>query len=200
MDQLLQKLMVSKAIMDKHKDMPRGDARNIQLPSTAVENFEAPQAKYNIPQEFLSESQSTPMLSSMPRENTKPVGNPSVDAIKKSKLPEEIKRLMMEHPISQPQQLQPSISDELIEKASRLMKKGNDNNYIPESAKGTSKSPVTSNIDYSSIKQMIDEAVKKALKDNGVIAESEEKTNELFSFRVGKHIFEGKVTKIKKVS
>jgi hypothetical protein len=200
MDQLLQKLMVSKAIMDKHKDIPRGDTKNVQLPSTSVESFDAPQARYNIPQEFLSESQSTPMLSSIPRENTKPVGNPSVEAIKKSKLPEEIKRLMMEHPISQPQQLQPTISDELIEKASRLMKKNNDNNYIPESAKMTSKAPVSSDIDYSSIKQMIDEAVKKALKESGVIAESEEKTNELFSFRVGKHIFEGKVTKIKKVS
>jgi DUF917 family protein len=30
--------------------------------------------------------------------------------------------------------------------------------------------------------------------------ESTDKTNELFSFKVGKHIFEGKVTKIKKLS
>lgn len=200
MDQLLQKLMVSKAIMDKHKDMPRGDARNISLPSNEVESFDIPQARYNIPQEFLGESQSTPMISNTPRENTKPVGVPSIDAIKKSKLPDDIKRLMMEHPISQPQQLQPTISDELIEKASRLMKKGNDNNYIPESAKTTTKAPSSSNIDYNAIRQMIDESVKKALKESGVISESEEKTNELFTFKVGKHIFEGKVTKIKKLS
>lgn len=196
----MDKLIKSKAIMDRHKDMPRGDARNVQLPSTSVESFDIPQAKYNIPQEFLSESQSTPMLSSVPRENTKPVGNPSVEAIKKSKLPEEIKRLMMEHPISQPQQPQTTISDELIEKASRLMKKNNDNNYLPESAKTNTKNVAANNIDYNSIKQLIDEAVKNALKESGVISESEEKTNELFSFRVGKHIFEGKITKIKKVS
>lgn len=200
MDQLLQKLMVSKAIMDKHKEMPRGENRNISIPSNEVESFEVPQARYNIPQEFLSESQSAPMISNTPRENTKPVGVPSIDAIKKSKLPDDIKRLMMEHPISQPQQLQPTISDELIEKASRLMKKGNDNNYIPESAKANSKSTVPTNIDYNVIKKLIDEAVKNALKESGIISESEEKTNELFSFKVGKHIFEGKVTKIKKLS
>jgi len=201
MDQLLQKLMVSKAIMDKHKEMPRGDARNISMPSNEVESFDIPQAKYNIPQEFLNESQSTTTISNTPRENTKPVGVPSVEAIKKSKLPDDIKRLMMEHPISQPQQLQPTISDELIEKASRLMRKGNDNNnYIPESAKVTTKTSNQSSFDYNVIRQMIDEAVKKALKENGVISESEEKTNEIFSFKVGKHIFEGKVTKIKKLS
>ena len=32
------------------------------------------------------------------------------------------------------------------------------------------------------------------------MVESTEKSNEMFTFRVGKHIFEGKVTKIKKVS
>jgi hypothetical protein len=47
---------------------------------------------------------------------------------------------------------------------------------------------------------MIENAVNKALKENGMIAESTEKTNEVFSFRVGKHIFEGKLTKIKKIS
>ena len=47
---------------------------------------------------------------------------------------------------------------------------------------------------------MINEAVNKSLKENGLIAESSEKANELFSFKVGKHIFEGKVTKIKKLS
>jgi hypothetical protein len=47
---------------------------------------------------------------------------------------------------------------------------------------------------------MINDAVKSALKENGLIAESTEKANETFNFRVGKHIFEGKVTKIKKMS
>ena len=47
---------------------------------------------------------------------------------------------------------------------------------------------------------MISEAVNEALTENGLLVESTEKSNEMFTFRVGKHIFEGKVTKIKKVS
>ena len=47
---------------------------------------------------------------------------------------------------------------------------------------------------------MINEAVNNAIKENGLMVESTEKSNEVFSFRVGKHIFEGKVTKIKKIS
>jgi hypothetical protein len=47
---------------------------------------------------------------------------------------------------------------------------------------------------------MINEAVSNALKENGLLIESSEKSNELFTFRVGKHVFEGKVSKIKKMS
>jgi hypothetical protein len=47
---------------------------------------------------------------------------------------------------------------------------------------------------------MLKEVVEEVLLENGVIAESTQKSNELFSFKVGKHVFEGKVTKIKKLS
>jgi DUF917 family protein len=46
---------------------------------------------------------------------------------------------------------------------------------------------------------MVENAVRKVLKEEGLLTESEEKTSEVFSFKVGKHIFEGKVTKIKKL-
>jgi hypothetical protein len=174
-----------------------------------VESFNMPQAKYNIPQEYLqeqpSQQMSQPYLSSLPVENTKPVGVPTIDAIKNSRLPDEIKKLMMEHPISQPQQQQTTtLSNDLIERASRLMKE-NPGNYVPDSAKSkqepqsTQPSPST-NIDYKLLRKMINEAVNDALKENGLLVESTDKTNELFSFKVGKHIFEGKVTKIKKLS
>jgi hypothetical protein len=57
-----------------------------------------------------------------------------------------------------------------------------------------------STLDYGKIQKMIESAVNKALKENGLLVESTEKSNENFTFRVGKHIFEGKVTKIKKIS
>lgn len=207
MSDLMQKLAMSnaRALMNQTDSPRRMDSSSQSM----VQEFSTPNVKYNIPQEFLQESpqqSSQPYLSSLPVENTKPVGIPTVDAIKNSKLPDEIKKLMMEHPIAQPNQ-QPTMtmSDELIEKSRRLM--GNtEGSYIPESAKPKSapvqQSQPTQNtgIDYKLIQRMISEAVTKSLKENGLITESSEKSNETFSFKVGKHVFEGKVTKIKKMS
>jgi hypothetical protein len=202
MEQLLEKLMISKAIMNKHDEMGRGQIRQ-SSPIESVQSFDTPNVKYNIPSEYLGESNTPQNLMSIPPvQNTKPVGVPTVEAIKNSKLPDDIKKLMMEHPIAQPQQQTTTISNDIIEKASRLMK-GESNNYIPESAKPKKQSlnnSQTGSIDYGIIKKMIEDAVNKSLKDNGLLVESSEKSNETFSFRVGKHIFEGKVTKIKKVS
>ena len=72
--------------MDKSNTIRRGEAR--ETPQMMNTDFDIPQAKYNIPQEFLQEQPSSaPLLSSVPRENTKPVGVPTVDAIKNSRLP-----------------------------------------------------------------------------------------------------------------
>lgn len=202
---LMSRLVASKAIMDNPKFNKSSNSMNQGLPPTSLQEFDMPQVKYNIPQEFLQESPQVPMnqpyLSELPKVNTKPVGVPTVDAIKNSKLPDEIKKLMMEHPIAQPQQASPTLSNDLIEKASRLMKE-NPGQYIPESAKPKQQpqSQPSGNLDYKVLQKMINEAVNNALKENGLIAESSEKTNEVFSFKVGKHIFEGKVTKIKKLS
>ena len=205
MDHLTEKLKIAKAIMDKANGIKNGEVRERNSPSSMVETFNVPQAKYNIPQEYLQEQpviQEQPYLSSLPIENTKPVGVPTVEAIKNSKLPDEIKKLMMEHPISQPTQQSPTLSNYLIKRASRLMKEDN-GGYVPESAKPSTNSHSSqsfNNIDYKTLQKIINEAVNNALKENGLLIESTEKTNEIFSFKVGKHIFEGKVTKIKKLS
>jgi hypothetical protein len=202
---LMSKLIASKAIMDSPKFGKSNSGMGGGLPSTSLQEFDMPQAKYNIPQEFLQEAPQSnqPYLSELPRVNTKPVGNPTVDAIKNSKLPDEIKKLMMEHPISQPQQQSvATLSDDLIEKASRLMKK-NDSGYVPESAKPKQvqqQTQTNGSIDYKLIKKMISEAVNEALEENGLLVESTENSKEVFSFKVGKHVFEGKVTKIKKLA
>ena len=212
-DDFLKKLMVSKAIMDKTTDGGSSTSSRNSRPENMVQEFNMPQAKYNIPEEFLQEQPSMgqgqqPYLSELPRVNTKPVGNPSVDAIKNSKLPDEIKRLMMEHQIAQPQQQEATLSNDLIERATRLMKQ-DQSGYVPESAKPKTQSATTSapqqslgteKINYKLIQKMINEAVNNALKENGLVMESSEKSNEIFSFKVGKHVFEGKVTKIKKLA
>jgi len=203
---LMSKLVASKAIMNNPKFINSRNSMNGGLPPTSLQDFDVPNARYNIPQEYLEESPSInqPYLSEIPKVNTKPVGMPTVDAIKSSKLPDEIKRLMIEHPIAQPQQQGgATLSDDLIERASRLMKSENSNNYIPESVKPkTQQQPQTQptvQIDYKLIRKMIKEAVDEALQENGLMVESSEKANEMLSFKVGKHLFEGKVTKIKKL-
>jgi hypothetical protein len=188
---LIQKLMMSKAIMDKHNNTPR-TGNNLNMTNPTVEDYAAPQAKYNLPQEFMQESvtQSVPV-------NQQPI---TKDRVMSSKLPDEIKRLMIEHPINQPNSMTgPSLSSDLIDKAARLMNldakgtpKGIQPNRMVEQSVPTQ--------DLSTLKELLREVVEEVLQENGLIAESTQKSNEIFSFKVGKHIFEGKVTKIKKLS
>lgn len=192
MEQLMDKLIKAKAIMD----MTESTSNKKTLSPEKVNSFNTPNVKYNIPTEFLHENNQNTNYESRVT-NTKPVGVPTSEAIKNSKLPDEIKKLMLENPITQPQQ-QTTLSNELIEKASRLMKESS-NNYKPESTIEKSK-PQQDKLDYSVIKKMITEAVNDALKQNGLLVESTEKSSEFFSFKVGKHIFEGKISKIKKLS
>jgi hypothetical protein len=84
--------------------------------------------------------------------------------------------------------------------------KDNGSGYVPESAKPkqlqqqSQTTNTSSQIDYKLIKKMITEAVNDALAENGLMVESTERSSEQFTFKVGKHIFEGKVNKIKKTS
>lgn len=201
-DQLLQKLMISKKIMEKHNEMGRGNGGSMNMDRPVVEEYQPVNAKYNVPQEYLQESEQTqqPYLSQLPRENTKPVGSPTTDAIKNSRLPDEIKRLMMEHPIQQPTMGTSTgsvLSNELIEKATRLM------NNAPKGETNKQQHPqqqINESVSNSNLKNIIRETMEDVLKENGLLIESETSSNDLFKFRVGEHIFEGKILKVKKVS
>ena len=112
---------------------------------------------------------------------------------------------MLEYPIQQPNSMNGSsvLSEDLIEKASRLMN-------VDASGKSTGtdiKRPIvnesTTNVNSTNstqLRKMLKEVVTEVLSENGLLTESEKKSNEVFKFRVGQHIFEGKLTKIKKIS
>ena len=192
MDSLIQKLMVSKQIMDRHNDMDRGISPKSNRPSMSEsysrdEYEEKPvPASYNIPQEYL---QSAPPTSKTPPMVTE-------DRIKNSKLPDAIKKLMMEHPIQQPQSYAPTLSDDVIERASRLM--GN-KQPVTESKSIPQQQNTSFNLSAADIKKIVRETVEEVLSENGLMVESSQKSNELMTIKVGKHIFEGKISKIKKV-
>jgi hypothetical protein len=187
-EDFIQKLMISKQIMDRHKVIPRGNASdNINIPNNIeLQSFDTPNAVYNLPEEFSTSNYSPPVSST---------ANPPAlteDRIQKSKLPDEIKRLMIEHPIQKPESYNPTLSNDIIEKAAKLM--NNNKSNVVENKK----------VDYpqsqnNNLKSLIRETLEEILQENGLLTESETKSNDLFTFRVGKHIFEGKISKIKKV-
>ena len=199
-----------------YNDESRNNTKvNMTNSSPIVEEFRAPQATYNLPSEYMNDTSSMgnfqneeisqPYLSeaAVNKNIHKMPQHASQDRILSSKLPDAIKQLMMEHPINQPDNPLTggsTISNELVEKASRLMNlkgKGNVNESQQTQQRPQQSSQLPMNGD---LKEMIREAVRDVLSENGLITESVSKTNDVFSFRVGKHIFEGKVTKIKKVS
>ena len=180
---LINKLMISKKIMEKSDQIGRGQV----TPTTPIlEEYEPVNAKYNLPQEYLEESQPKTYKAEVPTE----------DRIMKSKLPDEIKQLMKEYPIQQATmgvQQGAGLSEDLVERASRLM------NVDQPKRKTINENKQTQNISNDDIRDIIRETVEDVLRENGLIAESETKSNELFKFRVGQHIFEGRLTNIKKV-
>ncbi len=193
----MEKLALSKAIMDKHNSMGRGG-----VPTTVSHSYNdsddneyetTPQANYNIPQEYLSEEQVTTRKSDG--------APPTKDAILNSKLPDEIKRLMIENPIVATNPLVgggPVLSEELVEKASKLMGT-NKKQPVNEQKKPQGQTQANTVFDNKEMRKLMKEVVQEVLKENGLILESTNKTNETMVIKVGQHIFEGKISKIKKL-
>jgi hypothetical protein len=198
---LMQRLAVSKKIMEKHSEIKRGDARQI---TPMVEEYSPVNANYNLPSELLTESEETTQRH-----------DPSVpldqNRILNSKLPDEIKRLMIEQPIVQPSSMGGGavLSNDIIEGAARLMKKEKISE-IPQTQTPKQKineTYTTSNINVNEIKNMIRDVVRdtvrdvvrEELKQAGMIVESTTKTNETLQFKVGNTLFVGNVTKVKKL-
>lgn len=193
MNDLMSKLALSKKIMDKHNEIPRAGADSVVRNTPQVENFNPVPASYNIPQEFVNEEV---------KSNYKDA-QPTQDRIINSKLPDEIKKLMIENPIEKPSVPGMGgsfLSEEVIQGAQKLMGTNQKQQPQPQSQN-------FSGIDMNSLKQMIRDTVRDTVRDvvreelskSGMLTESESKSNDSLQMRVGKHVFEGKITKIKKV-
>jgi hypothetical protein len=110
---------------------------------------------------------------------------------------------MIENPIDKPTMSTTNnfLSDEIIEGAQKLMgtKKPQINENTPQRQnQGQNVSGIDMNVLKQMVRDTVRDVVREELKSSGFITESESKTNERLQFRVGKHIFEGVVTKIKK--
>lgn len=177
MNDLMQKLAISKKIMDKHNEVPRGQSPGL---SQVTENVNA---TYNVPESMLT--------------SEKPVENNDMNegAIMNSKLPDEIKKLMIENPIVQPNMSGPTLSNELIEGASRLM----NTSQKTEGVQSTTNEGDLRQMIRDVVRDTVRDVVREELKSSGLVSESSKNVSDTLSLKVGKHIFEGKVTKVKKI-
>ncbi len=195
---LMEKLAISKKIMEKHNGTPR-----VQGGSLPMEDN--PNASYNIPQDMLQQPPQQQQTISQPSMSNEPV---TENAIKNSKLPDAIKRLMLDNPIAQPQSSVPALSNDIIEGAARLMKNNstpqpnelvNTQQPLKEVSSSTSLNNDLKQMIRDVVRDTVRDVVREELKSSGMVTEGNQKVNETLSLRVGKHVFEGKVLKVKKV-
>ncbi len=109
---------------------------------------------------------------------------------------------MIENPIQQPSfgLGGPVLSDEIIEGAAKLM------GVNPKQQQPQVSESAQSQYSNNDLKQMIRDVVRDTVRDVvkeelqkvGMISEGQT-TNESLQLRIGSHIFEGKVTKMKKI-
>ncbi len=133
------------------------------------------------------------------RQNTKPVGLPSVDKIQNSKLPDAIKKAMMENPIPQIS-LNDSLDMDFVKGAKRLMEQEGVGTKTQKPAQRTTSSG-SSNVDMNAIAVLIENTVRKVLDEklNQILsAQQTASINENLVLKVGDSIFKGKITGVNK--
>lgn len=179
---LMKKLVQAKKVMNKVDggDYQRGQVNESMLLSS--------------PEDVMNntEHQSNP---------TRPMGVPSIDRIKNSKLPDAIKKAMIESPIQQMNQI--SLNDTLdmdfIKGAKRLMEQ--EGVATRPSAQPKQTIVNNSNIDMSAIAVLIENTIRKVMDEklNQILtAQTTSTINENLVLKVGDSIFKGKITGVNK--
>lgn len=134
--------------------------------------------------------------------NKRPVNNPNVNAdkINRSKLPESIKRAMIENPIPQIS-LNDTIDMNIIKGAKRLMEQENNQKKSPSQKTVQYSNPQSSNIDLNTIAAIVENTVRKVLDEklNQILSAQETKSiNESLVIKVGDSVFKGKIIGVSK--
>jgi len=180
---LMRKLVNAKKVMNKVDggNYERGHVNEAMLRSD--------------PSELMENQQ--PQQSSVTRSVSGPV---NVDRIQNSKLPDVIKKAMIDHPIEQ----MPSISlnetldMDFVKGAKRLMEQ---EGVSSKKSQPQQRQSVSSNIDMNSIAILIENTVRKVMDEklNQILTAQQTQTiNENLVLKVGDSIFKGKITGVNK--
>ena len=128
----------------------------------------------------------------------RPVSTPNVNQIQNSKLPEAIKRAMIENPIPQIS-LNDTLDMDFVKGAKRLMEQEGVSTK-PSQSKQTNTN-IGSNIDMNAIAVLIENTVRKVMDEklNQILTASQTSSiNENLVLKVGDSIFKGKITGVNK--
>lgn len=157
-------------------------------------NFE----RGHINESMLLSDPSELMESQVPTQtNTRPVGTPSADKIQNSKLPDAIKKAMMENPIPQIS-LSDSLDMDFVKGAKRLMEQ---EGVSTKKSQPQQRQSVSSNIDMNAIAVLIENTVRKVMDEklNQILtAQQTQSINENLVLKVGDSVFKGKITGVNK--
>jgi hypothetical protein len=178
---LMQRLVQAKKVMNKVDggNYERGHVNEAMLSSSPEEIYEmqAPQQQQSAPRQM---------------------GAPSIDRIQNSKLPDAIKKAMIDNPIPQIS-LNETLDMDFIKGAKRLMEQEG-----VSSKKQTSQPQKQSsggNIDMNAIAVLIENTVRKVMDEklNQILSASQTASiNENLVLKVGDSIFRGKITGVNK--
>jgi hypothetical protein len=146
----------------------------------------------NSPEDLDPQSVSTQSATRMPQ------GFPSVDKINQSKLPDAIKKAMIDSPIPQIS-LSESLDMDFVKGARRLMEQ--EGVMSKSSSQKSSNQSHGGNIDMNAIAVLIENTVRKVMDEklNQILtAQQTSSINENLVLKVGDSIFKGKITGVNK--
>jgi hypothetical protein len=183
---LMSKLVQAKKLMNKVDtgDFERGNIDESRLIAPSNDS------------EYLSESYEQ----SQPQINTRPVGTPTADRIQQSKLPDAIKKAMIENPIPQIS-LSDSLDMDFVKGAKRLMEQ--EGVQSKQTQKKPSPQPTgnASGVNMNALATLIENTVRKVMDEKLsqiLTAQQTSTINENLVLKVGDSIFKGKITGVNK--
>ena len=139
------------------------------------------------------------MTNEEPQNPTRSFGTPSFDKIQNSKLPDAIKKAMMENPIPQIS-LNDTLDMDFVKGAKRLMEQ---EGVAPKKQQSQPQKQQSfgGNIDMNAIAVLIENTVRKVMDEklNQILtAQTTSSINENLVLKVGDSIFKGKITGVNK--
>jgi hypothetical protein len=183
---LMSKLVQAKKLMNKVDtgDFERGNIDESRLIAPSNDS------------EYLSESYEQ----NQPQVNTRPVGTPTADRIQQSKLPDAIKKAMIENPIPQIS-LSDSLDMDFVKGAKRLMEQ--EGVQPKQTQKKQSPQPTgnASGVNMNALATLIENTVRKVMDEKLsqiLTAQQTSTINENLVLKVGDSIFKGKITGVNK--